>query len=765
MTSNQPLPWRLQKRLVIIREAVVFISRVYRKGEYTLPEGTLDNDPENNIQFIKQYFITEQSELHTLYERLLYMSTPFSKAGQVNTHVLDFVNQFAIDFELIGSTAHDLRGFVEVLDRASERTFNSPTITRHLFHALVRLGEYEEAEYALHSYLYLVRLVSFGWKEKRKNGVAVSIDNTGKNKPVPSYDILLDAEECGLSLPEIEGAEVEDVSSILNVLVIATKMLCQEVSKGSDAVEVAGLALKLYQKQPKSDRSNKLKGLGAEVYKSVGVAYGVLGRQTVDPDLRPVYHEKAISALNYALEIDPTAWKTYYQLGLQQAEMHDINQAVQYVTQVLQIIPNHLPSWHLLTLLISCSSQGDYRQAMRTCDMGFQQIESLIDNTPDLNLHTSPLYEEAEQQLIFQITRTLLLCAYKGPDLALQFSKTVFTSYGKISIPHDSTEVDGAHNNMIISGSLGNLDELQMAAAQQRRRGRNISHSKSYENMLSVQTTQSLNIGRARSSSNLAARAMNTGSLLTVPNEAEAKHQHSLHLFSSRSLGYRLKTPGEPNSPINGSSVSVASSVYNPELKASASNSVASLQSMAHSVWSVQSILQPSNVPTKPSTRSILRKRRSEQTLSDLWLLTAKMYLKNKELDKAKSAVEEAEKVDWEDHPHLWCVYGQIMLAENKVERAQSAFYKGLSIDPQNIQCNLWLAKVYMIQNKLDSAEALLDASSKSNGWDSAEVWFHLGEIYRQQSRLDRTKACLFYALELESTTPIQPFSILPCFI
>jgi hypothetical protein len=42
---------------------------------------------------------------------------------------------------------------------------------------------------------------------------------------------------------------------------------------------------------------------------------------------------------------------------------------------------------------------------------------------------------------------------------------------------------------------------------------------------------------------------------------------------------------------------------------------------------------------------------------------------------------------------------------------------------------------------------------------------FYLGLIYKQTDRLSRTKDCLFYALELESTTPIQPFTILPCFV
>lgn len=42
---------------------------------------------------------------------------------------------------------------------------------------------------------------------------------------------------------------------------------------------------------------------------------------------------------------------------------------------------------------------------------------------------------------------------------------------------------------------------------------------------------------------------------------------------------------------------------------------------------------------------------------------------------------------------------------------------------------------------------------------------FYLGEIYRQTDRPGRTKECFFYALELESTRPIQPFTILPRFV
>ena len=38
----------------------------------------------------------------------------------------------------------------------------------------------------------------------------------------------------------------------------------------------------------------------------------------------------------------------------------------------------------------------------------------------------------------------------------------------------------------------------------------------------------------------------------------------------------------------------------------------------------------------------------------------------------------------------------------------------------------------------------------------------YLGQVYRKTDRLERAKDCFIYALELERTQPIQPFSILP---
>lgn len=144
---------------------------------------------------------------------------------------------------------------------------------------------------------------------------------------------------------------------------------------------------------------------------------------------------------------------------------------------------------------------------------------------------------------------------------------------------------------------------------------------------------------------------------------------------------------------------------------------------MAPSLMSTQSILQPSVIPTKPSTRTMQRKQQSDRILSDLWLLSAQMFIKLGKLDEARKAIEEAENVDWVSNPQVWCVLGQLLEAEGDFEQAQTAFYKSLVIDPNDITCRLWLAKSHLLQESQEIAEGILDIMTKSNGWDCAEAW------------------------------------------
>jgi hypothetical protein len=224
-------------------------------------------------------------QLHTVYEKLVYSIASFPKSGQSSTLVLDFVNRLAADFELVGGSEIEKRGYVEALNRASLKTFNSPCVTRHLFHALIRLGDYEEAEHALRTYLYLVGLESKTMLDARSTTSALASDAFGFNTPVPSAD---EVEELAISeqAKKTDGPqrslEIESIEHKVMVLVTAVRMYCQELSKGAEAVYMAEMAEHVYTAELTSrdqhDESFIL--LGAQVYRTLGASLAFLAGQS-----------------------------------------------------------------------------------------------------------------------------------------------------------------------------------------------------------------------------------------------------------------------------------------------------------------------------------------------------------------------------------------------------------------------------------------------------------------------------------------------------
>lgn len=109
--------------------------------------------------------------------------------------------------------------------------------------------------------------------------------------------------------------------------------------------------------------------------------------------------------------------------------------------------------------------------------------------------------------------------------------------------------------------------------------------------------------------------------------------------------------------------------------------------------------------------------------LSELWLLSASCFLKLGKLEEALKAVEEAENADRCTNPRVWCMLGRIHLASQDLEEAMEALDKGLMIDPNSVECRVWLAQAHMALGRMETAEGLLEPLTKGVGWDCAEAW------------------------------------------
>ncbi|CAG8783137.1 12110_t:CDS:2, partial [Dentiscutata erythropus] len=106
--------------------------------------------------------------------------------------------------------------------------------------------------------------------------------------------------------------------------------------------------------------------------------------------------------------------------------------------------------------------------------------------------------------------------------------------------------------------------------------------------------------------------------------------------------------------------------------------------------------------------------------------------------------------------------FGYLLSIQKQYADAITSFHKALAIDGNHVPTLIHLARTYIETDNIDIAEGLLESVTKGSGWDCAEAWLYLGKICQNTNRVKRAKDCLWYALDLEESSPVRPFSILP---
>ncbi|KAG2179608.1 hypothetical protein INT44_006456, partial [Umbelopsis vinacea] len=740
----------------------------------------------SNYQTPSLFFI-EIAQLHKSYEDKLYAVTAFPKAGQSNGQVIEFVNQLVHDLNLMGDAVSsvELRGLVETLYRAIQKTFNSPVIVRHLFIALARLGEYDEAKHALQSYLRLIGLSTQAQDESRRNGEALVTYADGRAMPVP---IIADT-HVGEVLDEMMGTsgvenealqfnsdrakdektiaskhkgEQEHDLDILLCLIEAVRMFCKELDQGVEAVEVAELLHKVLKRSTTVTVASH-PAICAQVSRMVGASYSLLASQTHDPEVRPKYHDTALFHLNHSIQIDPTAWETHYQLALQQAEVRDISHAIASVSQALRTNSSHTPSWHLLTLLSSCPSAGNLQQAIQSFELGLREtdLEREQNGNGDAANSISPrnyyTHEEGEQMLAFQITGAVLQAQAGNTEAALESHESLFALYGKVSTIdpavaayNDYSDYSSRRTNGM-TGSISAMSDFPRTRRRSASSGAlgvpraassiNVSRSQDDVNVRGGLSLSSSSISTNPSGSDV--RRNGTSSTLNVPatlsegeNEkhltdgevqrSKSSHRRHLHVFGSR--GKKSKKPENTylTNTKEGTLTNDSSLGINGKSSEHLTADYRSIHSPTPSIGnktSIRSIFQPTEPVLHATTRTKLRYQRSTHALTNLWLFSALAFIRLDKLEEARKAIEEAEGNDPSNNPLVWVVLGRLRMAQNRTEDAIAAFQKALVVNPYDADGRLWLARIYFESGEFEAAEGLLDRLTKGNGWDSAEAW------------------------------------------
>ncbi|KAF9368002.1 hypothetical protein CPC16_005807, partial [Podila verticillata] len=128
-------------------------------------------------------------------------------------------------------------------------------------------------------------------------------------------------------------------------------------------------------------------------------------------------------------------------------------------------------------------------------------------------------------------------------------------------------------------------------------------------------------------------------------------------------------------------------------------------------------------------------------------------------------AIEEAERVD-SSNPDVWYQLGLFHTAKKEKDAATIAFTKATALEAYHPASLTRVGKSYFEAGSLEMAESMLDAATRSQGWDNAEAWFCLGKVFEDTNRLARAKECLWYALDLEASRPARRYTeALPRFL
>ncbi|CAG8550778.1 5734_t:CDS:10, partial [Acaulospora morrowiae] len=295
----------LHKRVIIFKNFIKILSKSYQEGTYVPPSSSAPMSDKSSV-YTPYTFRVELTGLHYSYENVLYQITPFPKAGESNWRVLEFVDQVISDWALLNrGTTVEMKGLIDMLYRATHKTFQSPRILRHLLNTLIAYGDYEEAELAINAYVSIVEKV----RETSKD----EIENASKKTSSKKY------------------TDVESTKHVVQTLIVGSELMAKYLNKAKETLDFAQRAISWCEDEDGGVDNELL----AHAWRCMGVGYNLMAREERDPECRSRLHTSAIDALTKSTSFDSNVIETHYLLALEHAITRDINQANISIRQAL----------------------------------------------------------------------------------------------------------------------------------------------------------------------------------------------------------------------------------------------------------------------------------------------------------------------------------------------------------------------------------------------------------------------------------------------
>ncbi|XP_069961151.1 tetratricopeptide repeat protein 7B-like isoform X2 [Cherax quadricarinatus] len=243
----------------------------------------------------------------------------------------------------------------------------------------------------------------------------------------------------------------------------------------------------------------------------------------------------------------------------------------------------------------------------------------------------------------------------------------------------------------------------------------------------------------------------------TAPTTAESSAPTSMGLVFSEvvSLNLRLLSPTiqmdtNPEKHVTKSQLTLDSPPHPPTASVHAESVAASRVEQALSeVASSLSSYQPKPGPHQAWLLQI-----------QIWLLTAQLYIKTDQLTEAANCLQEASSIFPMSH-HIMFMKGLLHEKKHEFHEAQTCYQNALAINPYHLKSLRHLGVVYHYLGRERLAEKTLMDAIRIDPHDH-HSWETLGEVLVSLGQLEASSKCLQTAIDIESKSPILPFSSIP---
>ncbi|XP_053568212.1 tetratricopeptide repeat protein 7A [Bombina bombina] len=147
-------------------------------------------------------------------------------------------------------------------------------------------------------------------------------------------------------------------------------------------------------------------------------------------------------------------------------------------------------------------------------------------------------------------------------------------------------------------------------------------------------------------------------------------------------------------------------------------------------------------------------------TLEQIWLQAAEVFMEQQHLKDAGFCIQEASSLFPTSHTVLY-LRGRLAEMKGCLEEAKQLYDEALTVNPDGVKIMHSLGLILMKLGRQDLAEKYLRDAVRIQ-CSSHEAWNALGEVLQAQGKHEAAVECFITALDLESSSPIVPFTIIP---